>query len=204
MSNVHQFPDQSSRFDEASLWIAKLDNGLSNAEEKALKDWLSQDSENAAVFLKMAEVWDKMDSLDRLSHLFPQPVHHRNQGFSALARVASVAAVLLVGVWMAAIWLPLDNSDSGFVANVQGLYQTTVGESSEIDLPDGTRLVLNTNSSVRVSYSERQRILFLERGEINVDVAHDETRPLSVVVGDQIIQAVGTQFNVELNSDQKI
>ena len=44
----------------------------------------------------------------------------------------------------------------------------------------------------------------MERGEIHVVVAHDPSRPLSVIVGDQVVQAVGTEFNVEISSDRSI
>jgi transmembrane sensor len=42
----------------------------------------------------------------------------------------------------------------------------------------------------------------LQRGEIHINVAHDKSRPLSVLAGGQLIQAVGTAFNVQLKADQ--
>ena len=88
--------------------------------------------------------------------------------------------------------------------NLESVYETTVGERSSIQLPDDTLLVLNTNSRLRADYTDRQRFLVLERGEVHVDVARDEARPFIVQAGEQLIQAVGTAFNIELRSDQKI
>jgi transmembrane sensor len=44
----------------------------------------------------------------------------------------------------------------------------------------------------------------LERGEIHVQVAHDKVRPLSVIAGNKIVQAVGTAFSLEITSDQQV
>ena len=35
----------------------------------------------------------------------------------------------------------------------------------------------------------------------HIDVAHDKTRPLSVIAGGKVIQAVGTAFNVEVRNE---
>ena len=75
-----------------------------------------------------------------------------------------------------------------------------MGESNSINLPDESKLVLNTDSFVQVKYTKNARIIELHRGEIHIDVAHDTTRPLSVVAKGKVIQAVGTAFNVEVRN----
>jgi transmembrane sensor len=52
-----------------------------------------------------------------------------------------------------------------------------------------------------VRYSQNARVIELQRGEIHIDVAHDKSRPLSVIAGGKVIQAVGTAFNVEVRSE---
>ena len=80
-------------------------------------------------------------------------------------------------------------------------YQTGIGESNTIQLPDNSKIILNTNSFVQVRYTSSARIIDLQRGEIHIDVAHDKSRPLSVIAGGKVIQAVGTAFNVEVRND---
>ena len=65
-------------------------------------------------------------------------------------------------------------------------------------LPDGSSFDLNTNSRVEVDYSERTRVIRLERGEAYFKVAHDTHRPFWVHAGDRWVRAVGTAFNVYL------
>ena len=61
MSNVHQFRSEEERYDEASLWIERLSEGLTPDEEIELRVWLSQDPANQAVLEKMARLWDRSE-----------------------------------------------------------------------------------------------------------------------------------------------
>lgn len=82
------------------------------------------------------------------------------------------------------------------------LYETGIGANSTVNLPDGTKMLLNTNTQVSVTYSEHQRLLVLNKGELMVEVAHDKTRPLRVQVGGKFVEAVGTAFNVYRQDEQ--
>ena len=57
---------------------------------------------------------------------------------------------------------------------------------------------------IRVSYTGERRLVTLERGEIHVQVSHDPGRRFSVIANDHVVQAVGTEFNVEITNDQRI
>jgi len=53
-------------------------------------------------------------------------------------------------------------------------------------------------SKVAVHYTKAERRLTLERGQARFDVAHDASRPFSVIAGDREIIATGTAFNVDM------
>ena len=65
-------------------------------------------------------------------------------------------------------------------------------------------ITLNTNSRAVVSFGERRRVVKLELGEMHIDVAQDPTRPLSVIAGGRIVQAVGTAFSVKVDASQRV
>ena len=207
MNNIYEFPRHDQRYDEASVWIAKLNNGLSAADQQALQEWLAADGDNQSVFLRMAELWDDMGVLSRLSDLFPNsmtyPVRPRRFRLAA----ASIVIALLAGIWTAIALNP------GTVPEVRQMaiedvantvYATAIGEQSTVHLSDGSEVVLNTNSLIDVYYTDKNRLLKLERGEIHVRVSHDEARPFSVIAGDKIVKAIGTAFSLEITSDQRI
>ena len=106
--------------------------------------------------------------------------------WAIIAMAAGVAAVILGGAWD----LYRQKQETGF--------QTAIGEQAAVSLPDGSSVDLNTNSRVRVDYSQRARVILLERGEAFFKVAHDTRRPFWVRAGDSWVRAVGTAFNVYL------
>ncbi|WDD97497.1 FecR family protein [Thalassomonas actiniarum] len=205
MSNIHQIheraQDEEQRLDAASDWIAKLDRGLSPGEQQQLKAWLAQDVHNTAVLLEIAQLWDKMAELSRLSDIFPQAPVKKKKNAPWLVSIAA-SLVLAFGFYLGKqTFFPAPLESPSAVVAIQASYQTGIGESNTINLPDSSKIVLNTNSFVQVKYTENARIIELQRGEIHIDVAHDKSRPLSVIAGGEIIQAVGTAFNVEVRDE---
>jgi transmembrane sensor len=208
VSNVINMPPTHQRYDEASRWIARLDKNWSADDSEALQRWMAADPENQAVLLSMVKLWDKMDALSRLSDLFPHRVRRRTR---LPQHSAAMAASLLVAVLMGiGAFLAIDRSELPGERTVaesttpEEIYETEVGKHSTVTLYDGTQVSLNTNSLLRVSYTSEHRLLTLERGEIHVRVAVDRARPLSVIAGDNVVQSIGTEFNIEITDDQHI
>lgn len=214
MSNIHHINQRADtnkdsidaeekRLNEASDWIAKLDRKLNDNENESLKAWLALSHKNTEVLLEVAKTWDKMDDLSRLSDLFPKTTAASNKvpkWFAAVA--ASVVFAVTFGLYQSSTnFFKLGFGEQSSVVAMQMSYQTNIGESHTINLPDNSKIVLNTNSFVQVKYTDAARIIELQRGEIHVDVAHDKSRPLSVIASGKVIQAVGTAFNVEVKNE---
>lgn len=207
MSNIIEFPNRDAIYDQASLWIARMDRELTAAEQQELAQWLAASDLHRSVLFEMAALWDKMDSLARLADLFQAPAAkptHKPRFYGAIA--ASFALLALVVGWNLSpqVQQQLMALLPAHEQVVDGVYETAVGEHSNVNLPDGSLLVLNTNSRVTVKYSDSHRLFLLERGEINIDVAHDKNRPLSVMAGNKVVQAVGTAFNVRIHNDNEV
>lgn len=208
MSNIHELPNGNQTYDEASAWIARIDRGLSAAEENSLRSWLSASKTNQATLEKMARLWDRMDVLEKLSDICPDAASAGLQPRRYAWPLAAVAASLLLAAVLVFRMQPESNlpisvpPDTATAA--ADVYETAVGEQAAKQLADGTRIVLNTNSRVTIRYTQGNRLLYLERGELHVSVAHDKARPLSVIVGSRVVQAVGTEFNIEITGEQRI
>lgn len=206
MNNVYEFPQRDKPYDEASEWVARMDKGLSGADERELQRWMAADPANRQILLEMTRLWDDMSVMSRLSDLIPEPASRTPGAASRLAIAASVLLAVIAGGWLfwSAPGAGIGASDTHTAAAPESVYETQIGEQSTIVLHDGTQVVLNTNSRIEVIYTDTYRLLRLERGEIHVDVAYDRERPLSVAAGDRIVQAVGTAFSVEITDDSKI
>ena len=205
MSNVVPISAEDSRLEAASRWVLKLDDGLTAETEAGLKAWLAEDPRHSAAFLEVAKAWDKLDSLSRLAELFPihsEPSRPLRPAVWGRPRVwAATAGMLLltavVGYFMSGAGSG-GTVDARSPAAVAASYETAVGEQKTVLLPDGSELVMNTNSRLRVAYTDGARVLHLVRGELHVAVAPDPARPFSVVAGDRIVQALGTEFSVQI------
>jgi transmembrane sensor len=173
----------------AAGWIVRLDRGeLSDAERAELDAWLDADARRMGAFVRAQAIWS---DADRVAALDP--------GASAIAQqaapprryllAASIAALFVVGI-LAAFAVTF-----GYFS---GREVTDRGEIRRITLADGSTIVLNTSSVVRVQFSDDERRVVLREGEATFNVAHDTQRPFIVQARDVAVKAVGTSFNVRL------
>lgn len=86
------------------------------------------------------------------------------------------------------------------VADAKPSYQeisTVNGQRTNLRLSDGTQVILNSNSSLRIpkDYGMETRTLYLE-GEAFFEVIHDEENPFIVFSHGTYTKDLGTQFNV--------
>jgi transmembrane sensor len=72
-----------------------------------------------------------------------------------------------------------------------------------IVLDDGTKVWLNSGSSIRypASFHPDYRMVYVT-GETYFEVAKDPARPFRVMAGDMLVQALGTQFNINIYDDE--
>jgi len=70
------------RYEEAGVWIAKLDKVLSAAELRGLREWLAADTQNRRVLLELACLWDRMNVLSE----FPQGLQDQIEGSDSLCQ----------------------------------------------------------------------------------------------------------------------
>lgn len=114
---------------------------------------------------------------------------------SNLIGVAAGLSVLVAGglIWRA---MQAGPDAAGPVAAAQ-VFETHVGQTDDVRLPDGTRVVLAPSSrlSIAAGYGSDARLVELN-GEALFDVVHDDARPFSVLAGDATIRDIGTTFTV--------
>ena len=83
------------------------------------------------------------------------------------------------------------------------LLTTPAGGQYRLILADGTKVWLNSQSSIRFPVAFAGNTRFVEvTGEAYFDVAHDARRPFVVKAGKMIVQALGTEFNVHAYGDE--
>jgi transmembrane sensor len=101
-----------------------------------------------------------------------------------------------------AIVLALGWSQFGERSASQQQFATAIGEQRSVGLSDGSIIHLNTQSNVRIAYSDRARDVYLAEGQAIFKVKHDAARAFRVHVDHVIVQAIGTQFDVHRLKDR--
>lgn len=207
MSNVIPMQNDQGRRQKAAEWIAKMDRDLSSSELEQLRAWIRADQRNERELEECARLWDMLGALHSLADLMPHEKKPSSWRPAALA--ASLALALVAGLAALVNDASVQPAHEPQVAEVsevvdQAIYTTPVGDQSTIHLNDGSVVQLNTETQLQVRMTAEYRLLTLEQGEIHIDVAHDPQRPLRVLVGDKVFEALGTSFNVRINESEQV
>jgi len=200
--------------EEAAQWLAKLDRGLRPGEGALLREWLKH-SVNRISILEVARRSSGPEVLAVLAELFPigsntmTPTAKRSSVAVVVAVAAAVGIVTLGAVvlndqrhWSrlaASLSASHDSNGARHPPLAKGAYSTAIGQQREVLLPDGSIIKLNTDTSLVVTYSPRDRDIWLPHGEASFRVAQEPDRPFFVRAGRQRrFQAAGTQFDVRV------
>lgn len=214
MSDVVELDKKARVREQASLWLIRLQEGLSAEQKLQLQQWVDADDMHGDALLEMASVWDDMGVLTELAPMFdgmPQKSTIDQQmqnawGFKQRPWAYAAGIVIALLITLSVIPNPIFNFKNTYyqVAAKQQSYQTEIGEHSTVQLSDGSLVTLNTNSQILVDFNDTARNIRLIKGEAHFEVAKDESRPLSVVAGNNTVRAVGTAFNVMRGSKDNL
>lgn len=212
--------------ERAADWLARRDSDAwSEIEQAELSAWLASSTAHMVEFLRLEAAWEEANRLKAMGSGVPAGVIPNLQQWSASpffrhappadsstpspgARDStsapsaksrarrllpySLAASLLLAL-CALVWR------QGFFD--ENRYSTPVGGIASLPMEDGSKIILSSNSEVRIAVTSEQRRVELETGEAFFEVAKDRERPFVVEAGDRRIVAVGTKFSVRRDRD---
>jgi transmembrane sensor len=97
----------------------------------------------------------------------------------------------------------LNNSQVNSESNAYNTIETPMGGQYQINLPDGSKVWLNSGSSLRypVKFNSLERNIEIS-GEAYFEVAKKEGIPFKVKVGEQEVEVLGTHFNIMAYTDE--
>ncbi|MFA6945613.1 MAG: FecR family protein [Pedobacter sp.] len=93
-----------------------------------------------------------------------------------------------------------DNSSQSLSYNI---IETPAGGQYQVNLPDGSKVWLNSASSLRypVRFTGNERRVEIS-GEAYFEVAHNKRMPFKVINSSQIVEVLGTHFNIMAYPDE--
>jgi transmembrane sensor len=186
----------------AAAWVLKHDRGLTAAEQDEFSQWLATNAAHRQAYAEARRGWDDLDRIAGLQtslHALPDPdllapqrwwtrPAVRRVGWPVLALAAAGAVVLAAFTFKPAAPAPV----AGPIPTLALIEQRT--------LADGSTVQLNRGSVLAENYTAAERRVKLEQGEAHFTVVKDAARPFIVEAAGVAVRAVGTAFNVRLES----
>ncbi len=193
--------------------IAKyLSDNSDSKEREELFAWVKENPENKALLEDSMEVWEVAESsdlefqpnMDAAWGKMDERLQAARDNQKPEAQVHSIArsrfwmryaaaAVILLGI---AFW-QYPNLGTKSLEKTHTLAQ----EKTTINLPDGSKVWLNQNSTLQYEKRFDKRVVYLE-GEAFFDVAKMNGKPFEIFAGDSKTSVLGTSFNVRAYPDE--
>lgn len=179
-------PEMAQVRAQAAAWLARLrSDERAPQDEAGFRAWLAESESHRDAFDRINTVWEAAGALPR------EPRHKRAVAADRRAVLASGLALIAAGagfgVWRAA---------------TAGVYSTAVGEQRRVALDDGSLVILDTDSKIRVDLSDKRRTVELLQGRAHFEVARDSRRPFVVSAAGRQVAAGGAAFDVTRQKGQ--
>jgi ferric-dicitrate binding protein FerR (iron transport regulator) len=189
-------------------------NECIDKEIDVLNQWIEQSTEHKNLFnevkndLKIINKYKAMERVnvdsawDNLKSRIEADEQHEEKKRRILNfnRVLKYAAMILVIAGLGFLFTKVYQENFGYYTFAE--YTADNEISNEIVLPDGTKVYLNENSSLKYpdEFDGTQRKVKLT-GEAFFDVAKNKEKPFIIDVKKAEIRVLGTSFNVRTNID---
>jgi transmembrane sensor len=179
--------------DQAAAWLVRRDAGRwSDADQAALDRWLQTSTAHVVAFVRLETAWQRTHRLKALdAGLRPSSPLSRSREKAGVRVLLPLAASILVAL-AATVWHLRPSAPA---------YRTPIGGIATVPLSDGSKIILNTDSEIRLAVTETERHVRLDQGEAFFEVAKDPLRPFVVSAGNRRVIAVGTAFSVRRDKD---
>ncbi len=190
--------------EEVYAWIAESDENLGLFREFKriwdLAEYGIRYPESPSVDLEWELLRNRLDQVPRVLELFPlkQTSNQRLHSFSAT--FMRYAAILIFTTLMSFFFVQEYYQSIEMIVQEPVLREisTSRAERGSVMLSDGTRIVVNSESTLRIPnhFGVDKREIFLQ-GEAFFDVAKDPNRSFMIHVNGATIEVLGTRFAVK-------
>ncbi|EIK95369.1 putative regulatory protein [Pseudomonas sp. M47T1] len=182
-----EHPATDSAMDQALDWLIRLECA-SAGERLEFEQWLGASTANAQAFARASAVWNSAavnQAAKQLDTVTPRSWRARLRPFF---KPMAAVAVILVGVFTFTN-LPL---------RLEADHLTVVGERQRLELDDGSKVLLNTNTAFSSHIDKVQREARLYQGEAFFQVNGSRQQPLELQAGPVRATVRDTDFAVRL------
>jgi len=203
-----------------------LNDDCSSEEKDIIENWLAEDQSHQEYFDTIKDVWEVTPSSDvevdfeeewhRMStrlginldapkniaseekvNTKSHPKINEHRPINYLLKVAAVILLIALPAYYFSTFNMISTSKKSSSKVAMQKIETAKGERASMQFSDGSKIMLNSMSSVRFPkvFSSGKREIYLE-GEAFFRVIHNEDVPFIVHVNGVTVRDIGTEFNV--------
>lgn len=193
-------PQQQKALADAAQWHVELTAGSTSQKTKDWQSWLAKQPENHWA-------WQQLEKLQKQLKLLPGDLAFNSlkpdtEAPSAKARRNVLKSLAGIGVISSSGWLTWQYSPASLML---ADHHTATGEIREVQLADGSMVMLNSASAINVDFSPVERRVNLQQGEIMISTSpNHDIRPFIVQTRQGLLKPLGTRFSVQQQKDRTI
>ena len=190
----------------------KLSNEITENELTELGDWINLDRKNQKLFEESNQFWQSSRKLfsseeilkdkTKVNDQIKIQLRHKQKKIQPVL-FYRIAAVIAIPVFLAAGWYA-GTRYAGSSKDLLCEVSAPKGQIAECVLADGTRVWLNTGSTIQYNPTlwGKNRVIKLT-GEAYFKVTENQHKPFIVETSDVQVKVLGTSFNVKAYPDEK-
>ncbi|MCG6189171.1 FecR family protein [Maribellus maritimus] len=189
-----------------------FDGNLSEKDKLKVEVWKESSDKNQKIFKESEKAWQGITLLQTMkkydSEKALQQVNAKieRQNKNILTIIQKIAAILILPLIISTLYFALKKQDISAVKDDRLFTVTSpAGMRSEYILPDGTKVYLNSKTSLSfpATFSGNLRNVTLH-GEAYFEVAENKKKPFIVNTGKINIEVTGTQFKASNYSNENL
>lgn len=215
-----------------NIWpviVRYLDNNLSKADSEMLEKWLDEKAENRQTLRSVAQIWKATEEKSQKSLLneltlkknweavagriqqvntderkerirYFTKMRKRQHVISKTLKIAALILVMVTSGFLTLRYAPVQ--EELVYEPVFREISTQPGERANIDLGDGTNVLLNADSKLIMPdrfNSDRREVEL--HGQAFFDVKTDRNRPFFIRTDNALVEVIGTSFDLSSYSN---
>jgi transmembrane sensor len=212
------------------LIVRYLEGSLTEEESEQFSVWLNSDEDNESTLRFAKQIWvnaalpietqdtinlnpdrDWIELLEKIQEKREieknkrvaafRKIRHRHIYLSNFLKIAALFLVAAMSVLITLYYVP--TADTSDFEPVFRVVSTNAGEKASIDLGDGTKVFLNSESRIDIPevFLTNLRYVRLE-GNAYFSVQKDEQRPFLIETENAVIRVIGTEFDLRSYPDE--
>jgi len=188
----------------ASQWVVRLNTGpWPPALQDELDKWLDENPRHQTEFEALLSVWntathlsDSVVARGELEKLQSFISLRSSVTFAWLFKRAVPAVAVVSALFLAVMQVITPATRDIPLLSNENSAATFISEIKHYELPDGSTVTMNADSTMYVQFDDSTRAVHLSRGEAFFEVKPEPGRPFIVSAGGHSVRVTGTKFNV--------